>query len=209
LPAISTTIGLEQLAKATAASGNGSARDLARLAKEMVHDVHQLSHELHPAKLDLLGLVGGVQCFCRDVSRQHGLNVDFRHALGGRSPSADVGVGLFRIVQEALHNVVKHSGSRDASVRLSERRDVVHLHVADRGRGFDSRTQGGEGLGLLSMRERVRVLGGRIVVRSAPGRGTRIAVHVAMRPRTIRAKIASVVPRERQAHADARALARS
>jgi signal transduction histidine kinase len=203
------SIGLEQLARVTAPSGIGSARDLARLAKEMVHDVHQLSHELHPAKLDILGLVGGVQCFCRDVSRQHGLNVDFRHALGGRSPSPDIAVGLFRIVQEALHNVVKHAGSRDASVRLSERRDTLHLHVADRGRGFDMRAHDGEGLGLLSMRERVRVLGGTIVVRSAPGRGTRIAVHVSMRPRTIRPRLASVVPRQRQAHADARTLARS
>jgi len=174
------SIGLEQLARPPARSVSVSTSDLARLAKEMVRDVHQLSHELHPSKLEILGLVSGVQGFCRDVSRQHGIHIEFRHAMDGHNPPHDITVCIFRIVQEALHNVIKHSGARDASVRLIERHETLHLHVADRGQGFDARRNGSDGLGLLSMRERVRVVGGRIAVRSAPGRGTRIAVHVSL-----------------------------
>jgi signal transduction histidine kinase len=85
---------------------------------------------------------------------------------------------LFRIAQEALHNIVKHSRSTSATVRLIPTKAGVRLRIADRGKGFDAAAREGAGLGLLSMRERVDFAGGRIAIRSAVGRGTRVVVNL-------------------------------
>jgi two-component system NarL family sensor kinase len=89
---------------------------------------------------------------------------------------------LFRVTQEALQNVVKHSGARAAMVHLTQVRQNIRLHVADDGKGFAGSSNDGVGLGLLSMRERVHMAGGRIVIRSVPGQGTRVAVTLQTAP---------------------------
>jgi signal transduction histidine kinase len=83
---------------------------------------------------------------------------------------------LFRVTQEALQNVVKHSGAKTATVYLTQAQRHIRLHVADDGKGFAGGSNSGVGLGLLSMRERVHMAGGRMVIRSVPGQGTRVAV---------------------------------
>jgi signal transduction histidine kinase len=152
-------------------------RAVSQRAGDLAGDVHRLSYQLHPTKLEALGLVASAQAFCRDISRQHDIRVEFRSADMPRHVPAEIGLCLFRIVQEALHNVVRHSGTKEASVRLAAGPGVLHLHIADRGKGFDV-AEDHRGLGLVSMRERVLFLNGTIAIRSAPGRGTRIAVHV-------------------------------
>jgi len=149
------------------------------LAEEVSSDIHNLSHELHPAKLDSLGLVAAVEGFCREFSKQHGLHIEFVHRQVDKQFPKDVTLCIFRIVQEALRNVAKHSGTSEARVELSAHGDRIDLCVSDFGAGFDPASKRGTaGLGLVSMRERLRLVGGQLVVESQPSRGTRIRARI-------------------------------
>jgi len=146
---------------------------------EMVaREMHSLSHRLHSAKLDALGLVAAVAGECREMS-EHGVLVHFSEAAVP-SVSGEVALCLFRIAQEALSNVIKHSRASTARVTMTGTMNAVSLTVEDGGVGFvaDERV---EGLGLVSIRERVRSVGGVLSVRSAPGQGTMIAARVPVR----------------------------
>jgi signal transduction histidine kinase len=147
-------------------------------AAEIATDMHRLSYQLHPTKLEALGLVPSVQSVCRDVSNQHGIQVEFKHHFVPPDLDPEIALCLFRIVQESLRNVVRHSGAARALVRISATDGELRLQIADQGCGFDVDAMGRSGLGLMSMRERVKFVGGEIVIRSAPGNGTRIGVRV-------------------------------
>lgn len=149
---------------------------LSERANDIMSDVHCLSHDLHPPKLELLGLPQAIASLCRDMTSRFSVRIEFRQSVEGPSISASAALCLFRVTQEALQNVVKHSGARAAMVRLTQTRQTIRLHVADDGKGFARSSNDGVGLGLQSMRERVHMAGGRIVIRSVPGQGTRVAV---------------------------------
>ena len=155
-----------------------AAHKLAVQTGDLATDVHRLSHDLHPAKLEIIGLVSALDALCRDVSRQYDLRVEFRQRGMDRPVPLAPALCLFRIAQEALHNVMKHSGSQSATVQLGSTREGVRMRISDRGAGFDATALEGAGLGLLSMRERVNFAGGRISIRSTAGRGTRIVVNL-------------------------------
>jgi signal transduction histidine kinase len=140
-------------------------------------DVHNLSHELHPSKLQTLGLVSAIQSLCHDVTTQYGVNVAFTSAALTRPVDPNVSLCLYRIAQEALHNVARHSGAPEASVRLTCDNDGLLLQIADPGIGFEPRVQR-TGLGLISMRERAAIVGGKLAIEAFPGRGTRLDVRV-------------------------------
>jgi signal transduction histidine kinase len=161
----------------SAAGIRGRAEVMAERAAEIGTDLHNLSHELHPAKLQNLGLVQATQFLCRDLAQRHRLSIDFVHDSMPPHVPPDPALCLFRITQEALQNVVKHSGARDAVVRLTGTSQSLQLEIADSGRGFDT-ARLGNGMGLLSMRERVNFLDGHMTIRSKAGTGTRIAVRV-------------------------------
>jgi signal transduction histidine kinase len=150
-------------------------RQLSGRASELTSDLHHLSYELHPSRLQTLGLVTALQSLCRDTSNQH-LQVTFTH--DGIPPSLDAGVslGLYRIVQEALHNVVRHSHATDAHVNVYRAGGQIGLLITDSGVGFDPRRVPPGSLGLVSMRERMAILNGQLTVDSVPGRGTRVSV---------------------------------
>jgi len=152
--------------------------DIAGMATEVSSDIHALSHQLHPSKLDTLGLVASLQGFCRELSGQHKLQVHFFHSDIPQQLPRDVALCLFRITQEALRNVVKHSGTTEAEVELSSNADEISLCISDPGQGFDIETVKGAGLGLISMRERLRLVGGHLSIESEPSQGTRIHVHI-------------------------------
>jgi signal transduction histidine kinase len=153
--------------------------NIAEIATEVSSDIHNLSHKLHPSKLDSLGLVTAVAGFCREFSKQHVLHVQFNHHHADGQFPKDVTLCLFRIVQEALRNVVKHSGAAEARVELSGRSDEIELTVSDFGSGFDTETNKGMvGIGLISMRERVRLVGGHLAIESKPSHGTQIRIRV-------------------------------
>jgi len=151
---------------------------LSTATSDISREVHALSHRLHSIKLEALGLVSALRAHCRELS-QHGIHVRFSAAnVQNRLPS-DIALCLFRVAQEALANVVQHSGVTDARVELSGGTNEIVLRVADGGRGFDPAGPS-DGLGLTSMRERVRLLGGSIAVNSRPNGGTVVEVQVAI-----------------------------
>jgi signal transduction histidine kinase len=170
---------LGQAPPESAAGLGGRLHDLSARVKQLSSDVHDLSHNLHPSKLEQLGLVAGVRGLCNEQAQAHGLEVEFAHKQMPPSIPDDTVLCLYRIAQEALHNVIKHSGARHARVELTGSEDGVSLRVVDDGIGFDPPAVDGDwGLGLASMRERLRLVGGTIVIDSRPSAGTRIDVHV-------------------------------
>lgn len=175
-------IGLEQFAESMSgleASERNQLQGLAKIASEVSSELHGMSHHLHPAKLDLQGLVATVKSFCRELCNQHGMQISFRHHDVPAEIPKDVALCLFRIVQEALRNVVKHGMTSEAKVELTGQDNWIHLCISDPGIGFSSETARGKGgLGLISMRERLRLIGGFFSVQSEPAHGTRIRVAV-------------------------------
>jgi signal transduction histidine kinase len=154
-------------------------RDIAQLSAEVSTTIHDLSHELHPSKLETLGLVVSIKGFCREFSEQHKLAVQFVHHGIQEEIPKDVSLCLFRVVQEALQNVVKHSGAQDAKVELSGHDNQIDLCISDSGTGFAPESARAEtGIGLVSMRERLRLVGGHLSIESGPSLGTRIRVQI-------------------------------
>jgi signal transduction histidine kinase len=173
-------IEIGQLAKAPGhlAGVAAAMRKLGARTGDISKEIHDLSHRLHSTRLATLGLRGAVQGHCRELEAE-GLQV---RCLTENIPDGlpyDVALCLFRIVQEGLHNVVKHSGVREAEVTLTGTKSGLLLTIADAGNGFDeaAATLRG-GLGLTSMRERVHLIGGEITLRSRPGEGATIVARV-------------------------------
>jgi signal transduction histidine kinase len=177
-------IGIEQLAMTgggSEAAREDSLRALGERTAEISTEIHNLSHGLHSAKLDALGLTAAVRGHCRELVAQ-GLTVHFREQNVPASVPYNIALCLFRIAQEGLNNVVKHSGAHEADVTLSAAGDVLLLSVSDAGAGFHPTARHDRaGLGLVSMRERLRLIGGELEISSAAGRGTRIAARVPVR----------------------------
>ncbi len=157
----------------------GRMRELSAQVKQLSSAVHDLSHNLHPSKLEQLGLVAGVRGLCKEQLRSHGLEVEFTHQQMPPLIPDDTALCLYRIAQEALQNVIKHSGARHARVEVRGREDGLSLRIVDDGVGFDlGAVDVNGGLGLVSMRERLRLVRGTLVIDSDPSAGTRIEVHV-------------------------------
>jgi signal transduction histidine kinase len=176
-------IGLQQIENENKAGFSSQARqqlhNTSELASEISSNLHDLSHQLHPSRLDTLGLMSALRGLCKEFSQQHKLEVQFVHKDIPEGTPKDVTLCLFRIAQEALRNVVKHSGASAATVEVSGRGDCIDLCISDAGVGFETKSaKGAAGLGLISMRERLRLVGGDIVVESEPSHGTRLHVHV-------------------------------
>jgi PAS domain S-box-containing protein len=142
-------------------------------------DVQALSHELHSSKLDFLGMVPAFSSFCREFSQKKKVHVQFTHADVPPNVPRDTSLCMFRVLQEASHNVVKHSGVQRFDVELRGTADHVHLSVRDAGNGFDpSAAINTRGLGLVSMRERLSLIGGTLAIRSGLDRGTEVFAEV-------------------------------
>ena len=142
---------------------------------ELGADLHSLSHRLHSSTLESLGLVAGVKAFCEEFADQKQLQVDFIHGNVPRGIPAEVELCLFRITQEGLRNIKRHSGAKRAEVHLEVSGEDLHLSVVDRGKGFDvNKLSTRNGIGLRSMEERLRSLGGHLEINSRPTEGTRI-----------------------------------
>ena len=142
-------------------------------------DIHRISHHLHPVILQQIGLGPAIRVFCREFSETRHVRTDVRVSEVPIDLDKDVALCLYRIVQEALHNVIQHSGVSRAAVTLAMREHDIVLNVIDRGVGFDpSASIVGASVGLTSMRERVRLVNGRFSLWSKKGDGTRIEVRV-------------------------------
>jgi signal transduction histidine kinase len=150
---------------------------LLRDANAISSDISRVSHELHSSALEFLGLVPALRRLCRDFSEHHDTHVAFKAAEATGVISPELSLCLFRIAQECLTNVARHSGARSVDVQLM--RQGIHglqLTVIDDGRGFDaSKVDEKGGLGIISMRERLRLVGGHLTLRTAPSEGTYVA----------------------------------
>jgi signal transduction histidine kinase len=141
--------------------------------------VRGIAHDLHPAKLRYLGLALAVESLCREYSVAYGLEIECRCNLADAKLDPPVSLAVYRVLQEGLRNVAKHSGATRAKVQLSCEREQLILRVSDGGRGFN--TDDSElvfGLGIVSMQERVHAIGGNFEIVSTPGFGTRVQVKV-------------------------------
>jgi PAS domain S-box-containing protein len=146
---------------------------------ELAKDVQALSHRLHSSKLEYLGLAAAARSFCKELSDQAKVEVEFAHSAVPSTIPKEVSLCLFRVLQEALQNAMKHSGVRLFHVHLHGTPDGVELTVSDDGRGFDK--QDGlsrQGLGLISMRERLQMVHGVLEVKTQPGAGTIISARI-------------------------------
>ena len=159
--------------------------DIRRETSEITSDVHHLSHRLHSSIIDNLGLVPALQRLVSECADRHGIRIDFAHdSLSSDLPS-DIALCLFRVVEESLANVAKHSRARTARVAVGDAADGIRLSVEDDGVGFQREALDTKaGLGFVSMRERLRLVGGTIRVESAPSEGARIDVWVPRAPRS-------------------------
>jgi signal transduction histidine kinase len=181
-------LGLENASEALPDSPRAAKQQLQELinsAGELGADIHTVSHRLHSATLESLGLEPGISSLCKEFTDRHGIEIDFSSDNIPRIVDPDVALCLFRIVQEALQNLRKHSGSARAEVRLIKRSDRIFVSVYDKGKGFDMNDMNAhEGLGIRSMGERARLLSGRFQIHSKPGKGTRVEVAIPL-PTTV------------------------
>jgi PAS domain S-box-containing protein len=155
-------------------------RRISAQVAEVAEHLHDLSYELHPARLQTLGLLESLRVMCSEFSHQRNIHVTFTAADSELPMVIDPAVSLcvYRITQEALHNIARHSRADEASVRLSYEGRNLCLQIADGGVGFEPHSSRHTGLGLVSMRERVGMLNGKLAIHTAPGRGTRIVARI-------------------------------
>lgn len=155
---------------------------LTEVAMEIASGIHNLSHRLRPSLLDLLGPVASIERLCRELSDRHNLQIQFVHHGIPERISQDVNLCLYRITQDALRNVAKHSGAAGAEVELLGHDDRIELCISDSGVGFNPESaKRTSGLGLITMQERLRLVEGQLTVQSEPSHGTRIRVRIPLR----------------------------
>ena len=148
--------------------------ELQKETSEIATDLQTLSHQLHSAKLEYLGIASAMRGFCQEFEKQTKVRIDFQSRDLPSPVPPDVSLCLFRVLQESLHNSAKHSGAEHVEVGLWGMSNEIHLVVSDSGAGFDSEAaKENPGLGLVSMQERLRVLKGTFSIESQTQRGTR------------------------------------
>lgn len=175
-------IGLQQLKGKPSELSHAAKRhlnDVEKIANEISSDIHHLSHRLHPSKLHNLGLVVALHGLCNEISKQSNVKIHFTYGSVPKDLPGDVSLCLYRISQEALNNVVRHSSAREATLDLSRTNQTIGLCISDAGLGFNpEQAQEKAGLGLVSMRERLRLVGGQLSIASEPFHGTRVCAQV-------------------------------
>ncbi|HEX2331147.1 MAG TPA: PAS domain S-box protein [Candidatus Angelobacter sp.] len=152
--------------------------ELRQRTMEISQDVQALSHELHSPRLEYLGVIPCMKSWCSEFAERQRIEVEFNNEVSSAVPP-DIGLCLFRVLQEGIHNALKHSGVKHVAVHIEESGNEICLCIRDSGRGFDvEAARRGNGLGLASMEERVRLVHGKFAIESKPMGGTAISVHV-------------------------------
>jgi PAS domain S-box-containing protein len=191
-------IELEQLRKSLPESeteGRARLQKLLTGAKSMSADIRSLSHELHSSRLEFIGLLPAVSGLCNEIAEKHKIEVQFTGDAVPFNIPKDIALCLFRVTQEALGNVVKHGHTNRANVELYLKASGLVLRITDNGAGFDPTSRNSSaGIGLIGMTERLRLVGGKLSIRSEPMHGTEIlatvpatAVSIDERPKTLAA----------------------
>jgi two-component system NarL family sensor kinase len=171
------SIDLDLLRGAVLGSANDLAEDVFNRVQQLAHSVHDLSHNLHPAKLRLIGLVAAISGFQHELVLA-GVGITFSHTNVPSELPPELTPSLFRVVQEAVQNAIKHGHAHRIAVDLARIPRGLSLSISDDGVGFDVASAWGKGLGLISMGERLEAVGGRMEIHSMPESGTRVEVTV-------------------------------
>jgi PAS domain S-box-containing protein len=155
-------------------------RALHQRSAALAQNVRNLSHDLHPTVLHHAGLLAALTSYCAELQRSHGTVLTCSAEGDFESIAPEVALCLYRIAQETLRNVVAHAGASRADVRLLRSGDQAEITIADDGKGFDvaRSLQRGKGLGLVSIRERVRLVGGSVSFEAERKQGTRVRVQI-------------------------------
>jgi PAS domain S-box-containing protein len=189
------TVELEEVARnldPSARKIRAKIRKLRRESEEITSDVQLISHRLHSSKLEHLGLAEAAKSVCDEFNRQHNCQVIFSQQKLPSQLTYEVSLSLFRVLQEAVHNAIKHSGAKKINAQLSATSSEVVLTVSDSGCGFDPESPNTQtGIGLLSMRERLALVRGTLNVSSAPRRGTIVQARVPLREKAKAAGVGS------------------
>jgi signal transduction histidine kinase len=166
---------LEQIPSESVAEICGRTRDLWQHVSDIGADIHAISHRLRSSNLEYFGIETAAKSFCKEFSKQKKVEIDFNsHDVPSHVP-LEISFPLFRVLQEALLNSARHSGKRHFEVELFGTSDVIHLTVCDSGIGFDPQVAIlGSGLGITSMRERLKLVNGDFFIDSQAQRGTKI-----------------------------------
>jgi two-component system CheB/CheR fusion protein len=175
-----TTERIQQGLRTKSAEVGTQMDELRRQITQLAQDLRRIAYQLHPTILDDLGLGFALKQLCEEFGQRENLPV---HFTSRSLPSVPVTIGgaLYRITQEALRNVAKHAGKTEVDVTLTGARRTLRLKISDQGHGFEpgeARTRGG--MGILNMEERVRLLGGRFILKAQPGKGVTLTVQVAL-----------------------------
>jgi signal transduction histidine kinase len=171
------SIDLDLLRGAVLGSANDLAEDVFNRVQQLARSVHDLSHNLHPAKLRLIGLVAAISGLQHELALS-GVSITFSHTNVPSELPPDLTPSLFRVVQEAVQNAIKHGRAHQIAVELVGIPHGLSLSISDDGVGFDVALAWGKGLGLISMGERLEAVGGSMEIRSMPESGTRVEVTV-------------------------------
>ena len=193
LLAISLGRVFEMLPKARVSEG-AQIQEMLKRTSELSSDIHSMSHQLHSSKLEHVGLEAALAALCAEISDKYNIEVQFARRDTRLKLPKDVALCLFRVAQEALANLVKHSHAHRGHVELGSNGSHVSLSIRDDGTGFNTeRSDGAPGIGLIGMRERIRLVGGRLSVKSEPMRGTEIFVEIPGSDATHRTEVASTL----------------
>jgi signal transduction histidine kinase len=158
--------------------------ELTAILQRSISEVRNLAYDLRPPELDQLGLVRTLFVYCEDFAQQNGLKIDYIAAgLDGLSLDEDIQINIYRLIQEALHNVKKHAQAEGVTIRLVASSPILMLRIIDDGKGFDVQRHMSRGfkkkrMGLQSMVERVKLLDGTFDMRSRPDKGTGIFITI-------------------------------
>lgn len=169
------SVNLERLQRDLAPSAPGAGQrfdELREQLSDLGRDIQALSHHLHSSKLEYLGLATAAASFCKELSGEHGVEVEFRSENIPKHLPWEIALCLYRVLQESLQNALKHSGSKQFQVRLQGTPSEIELTVSDAGVGFDlEEALRGRGLGLTSMKERLKLVHGELFIDAQPGCG--------------------------------------
>jgi len=156
-------------------------QDVSQLQSELIalsEDVRHLSHDLHPSMLTQTGLTAALAGLCQNISHRSGPAIELRVSPHAKDLPEDVALCLYRVAQEALGNAIRHAGAERIDVALQVARDQVDLTITDNGKGFVADGGGRRGLGLMSIDERAKLLGGSYRLQSTLGKGTQLCIRI-------------------------------
>lgn len=156
--------------------------EIRQQVKDIVSSILDLSHRLHSSKLEYLGLAAAARSFCKELADTQNAKIDFHSEGVPNELPEKIALCLYRVLQEALQNALKHSGSRRCEVSVSRKSNEIQLTVRDWGGGFDpSVAMKGPGLGLVSLKERLKLVDGKLLIESEPQRGSTIQASVPLK----------------------------